>query len=132
MFGFFFYAFRGKNMVIMLSKMRLISFVIFSMVACSVNKANDGLPGLKTDDCYKDRKTVSSVVDVDAKLSMISDQWVMIPINDETQRYGACNMVEFAFKEGDEVTFTADVKEIAPNERWAFSPCVLKKFETRK
>lgn len=116
----------------MIFKLISMYIVIFSMIGCSVNKGKDGLPGLKTDDCYKERKTVSTVVDQEAKLSLIGETWVMILVNDDTQRYGACNMVEYTFAEGDKVIFSADVKETMPNERWAFIPCVLKKLDQVK
>jgi hypothetical protein len=114
---------------------RFMLFILsISTLSCSlsISKGRDGLPGLNLSDCYSDKKTVSQLKNVEATLTAIADVWCFVPTNDDTQRYGACNMVEYAFVEGQKVVFSADVKETHPNERWAYTPIVLTTLDLKK
>jgi hypothetical protein len=112
----------------------LIMLFTSSLISCSLGiaKGKDGLPGLRLADCHSDRKTVGQLKSVHAKITSEGAEWTLVPIDDDSQRYGACNMVDFEFEEGQEVVFSANIKEILPNERWAATPIVLTAFDLKK
>jgi hypothetical protein len=110
--------------------MKYISILLLTIVmyACSSMKAKDGLPGLALEDCMPERKTVESIKDIEGKMVMIADQW-MIEYYEGNSRLTVCNLPKFEFKAGLKVKFSADLKEVQAHERWAGTPGVLTSFE---
>jgi hypothetical protein len=71
---------------------------------------------------YDDRKTVETVKDKKGKVTLVGETYVIVTEGNDGTRYATCNLPD-AFKvEGKSITFSGEVKEIYPTERWAATP----------
>ena len=85
-----------------------------------------------SEDCYPDRKTVSGITRVTGRILKVGSIYAIALIDDDSRRYGPCNLTEQWQEEGKVVIFSGDVKEIRPNERWPATPFVLTMIGEKK
>ena len=102
----------------------LIGILIFKSSCDSTSVVSDSVKLASCD--YKDRSTTEKLKEIEATITYLNNEGtiiVLVPINDKTNRFVACNLPEIASKkDGTVVLISADVKEIKPNERWAGTP----------
>ncbi|MBD1890889.1 hypothetical protein [Coleofasciculus sp. FACHB-SPT9] len=71
---------------------------------------------------YDDRKTVETVKDKKGKVTLVGETYVIVTEGQNGIRYATCNLPDSFKAEGKAITFSGEVKEIYPNERWAATP----------
>lgn len=76
-------------------------------------------------DCYPDRKIISTIKDATGKISKIDNSNFGIQYNGEYNVLLPCNLPVNMQKEGLEVKFDGEVKDVKPEEMWAGQPFVL-------
>lgn len=76
-------------------------------------------------DCYKERKMEMALTDVSAKLEIFGDDFL---IATEDARYVPCELPISFRKNGINILFSGEVKEVYPQERWAGLPIQLTKI----
>ena len=81
-------------------------------------------------DCYKDRKTIKTIENVVGKLMKIGD--VMLISVGDSKRYQPCELPIKFDREGQEIVFSAIVKEIFQAERRMGTPVILTSISTPK
>ncbi|MBD2744521.1 hypothetical protein [Coleofasciculus sp. FACHB-1120] len=71
---------------------------------------------------YDDRKTVETVKDKKGKVTLVGETYVIVTEGQDGTRYATCNLPDSFKAEGKAITFSGEVKEIYPTERWAATP----------
>ncbi len=71
---------------------------------------------------YDDRKTVETVKNKKGKVTLVGDTYVIVSEGTDGARYATCNLPDAFKTEGKTITFSGEVKEIYPTERWAATP----------
>jgi hypothetical protein len=90
---------------------------------------NAELPLMACD--YDDRKTTGIVTDKVGVIKQMRNATdtqnglFLIFIENESVRYTACNMPESVMKDGMQITFSGEEKEIMANEKWIARPIKL-------
>ncbi|MBK9257433.1 MAG: hypothetical protein IPM42_18370 [Saprospiraceae bacterium] len=106
---------------------------LLTFINCQKNTTSN--PGnnviLLENDCFPDRKTQQSVEDRTGKVILIGDTF-LIENQKENIRYAPCNLPDNLKTEQLTLLFSADLKEIYPNERWMGEPTVLTKVKILK
>ena len=82
-------------------------------------------PGTALEDCYPDRKTVSSITGDTGEITKIDSFNFGIRYKGDFNLLLPCNLPLQFRKEGIVVSFTGQVKEVKPEEMWAGHPFVL-------
>jgi hypothetical protein len=76
------------------------------------------------------RKTIEMIKDVEAVIEITPSFTFINQKNDDSKRYVACNLSN-DIKNGQKIVFSAEIKEIFPNERWAGTPIKLTSLTTK-
>jgi len=109
---------------------KVLLFAILLMGCEQKEVAADSLASVAGACSYDGRKTVEVLKNVEAVVEVVENFTFLVPKNDNSKRYIACNLPDNLtnLKKGQIVAFDADVKEIFPNERWAGVPIKITKF----
>jgi hypothetical protein len=107
-------------------KIFLLSIVIL-IAACQ----KENVAELSSISCeYDSRKTVEVIKNVEAVIEITPSFTFINQKNDDSKRYVACNLSN-DIKNGQKIVFSAEIKEIFPNERWAGTPIKLTLLTTK-
>ena len=82
-------------------------------------------PEISLEDCYPDRKTISTITGATGEITKIDSFNYGISYKGDYKLLLPCNLPLQFRKEGTMVSFTGDVKEVKPEEMWAGHPFVL-------
>ena len=97
-------------------------FLLIGLLAC----AHPNNRTITVDNCWDDRKTVKKLSDVKGVVSK-QDDWLSVTASSFKQMF-PCNLPD-TYKPGDSILFSANQKEIFPNERWAGTPIEITSIE---
>jgi hypothetical protein len=112
----------------------LISLVILKSSCQTEEITSDSLSLTSCKEAGVSRKTVGLIAETEATISFLTNDGsilAIVPNNDKTKRYVACNLPKEAEKDGIGVIFTANELEILPNERLAGTPIELKSIKLK-
>lgn len=105
------------------ASMKLL-IVFFSLIACVTQP---GSPK-QSDNCWKNRETVKELTDLEGVIEKEADQ--LFIVLSSSRRLFPCNLSD-SYQIGDSIVFSAEQKEIFPNERWAGRPIELTHIEPK-
>ena len=111
-------------------KIFLLIVLILQLNTCH-NKKNIADKKIYTEfgTCYKELETTGTLENCKGKIKKINEElWVIQPENNESMRYGICQIPEELKKDSLNVIFSGEIKKIAPNVRYAASPFVIKEL----
>lgn len=101
---------------------KILLAIILLASACKNEEVASELASISCD--YDSRKTVEMIKNVEAIIEITQNFTFINHKNDDSKRYIACNLPS-DIKNGQNIVFSAEVKEIYPNERWAGTPIKL-------
>ncbi len=102
----------------------ILKNIIFSILILSSACQKEDVATIDSMDCYSDRKTIETIKDIEAVIEITPSFTFINQKNDNSKRYVACNLSN-DIKNGQNIVFSANLKEICPNERWAGQPIVI-------
>jgi hypothetical protein len=86
---------------------------------------------LKENDCYTDRKTVSTLNNKEGEIFLVDNVNYGIRYKGETRPLLPCNLPAVLQKAGKKIIFNGTVKETKLEELWAGEPFVLTKVNEK-
>jgi hypothetical protein len=109
----------------------LLIFLAFQVSTCNKKvKPSDKKTYTDFGTCYNDLETTGKLDKCKGKIIKINDElWAIQPENNETQRYGICQIPEELKKENLNIIFSGEIKKIAPNVRYAAGPFTIKELK---
>lgn len=108
----------------------IILIVLLLQISNCQKKKSITFKNIDFGDCYNNRETIKVIENIKGKIIKVNDNlWAIQPDGNETQRYGVCQFPEELKKENLNIIFSADIKKIAPNERFAASPINIKELK---
>jgi hypothetical protein len=107
----------------------LLIIMLLIGAGCSSNDASPKADELKGACAYEARKTVGNLTNTQGTIKVTqtgTDTWTDIYVDEDlATRYCACNLPASYAEEGLRIRFSAQIKEIAPNEKWRCQPIKL-------
>ncbi|MPR32627.1 hypothetical protein [Salmonirosea aquatica] len=119
----------------MLKRPLLAIALLGSLLACESGKDDPAADALPTDDCYySSRKTIDTFDKVEGIIVLTTagsetEATIYYPVVAGTP-YCACNLPASFLQDSLRVVFSAEQKEIYPNEKWKCQPIVLTSIAT--